>query len=298
VGASFVAAASETLRSISIPFYQVGSADGDSTYYICDDDDGKPTAIGSCTAFGSFDSALPPAINSVYEDVYQNIYNATGKAVTATNTYWLVDGGLYSGDDSASLTIPYNSAGTGAIFYSGNGSAWTQADASAQFVRRLGACAYGTGETPVQGLHRMGSGYVIGSSTNGRYKLSGSFTASENYCLKKVAVPIGKVGTPPGTVSVKLQASDKSDIATATETLTESGVTDALVWYEFNFSSCQNLTLDTVYRISVETSAIAESSGNYFIVGQYSSGGNSLDGYTSSWTQLDSSAGISKILYK
>lgn len=292
-----------TVSQLAVMLTKSGSPTGTGTVYLCPDDTGKPVANASCTSFGTFDVSTLLADGVAQSTVWQKFYNASGFSQTAGSLYWIKI--YYDQDGTNRIIISYNNAGATGFYYSLNDSSWASVDTSSVVPHSIAKCAYATGETPVQGHWSDSSTYAIGHAT--RYKVAGSFTASENYCIKKVQIPLKKIdgGSLDGTVSVKLYASDGSTpprptgaaLNTATETKTAANVTTSTVLYDFNFSTCTNLTSGTQYFVVIETDTLNDAS-NLFSTYHSGDGVNEFAGYTSSWSSLDSTAFMYFITYK
>ena len=302
---SYVAGGTGTysVTSLSVPARKSNSPTGDVTAYLCADDSGKPAASASCTTMGTYDASTLKAVNDLEGVTWMNFYNASGFSQTAGSTYWVKL--FYDQDGTNQIIVSMYGTGTTGAYYSTNDSTWDAIDASALGAHVIAKCAYAAGETPVQGGYYDNTGYGIGNAT--RYKAGFSFTAPENYCIKKALIPFKKLdgGSLDGTVSVKLYASDGGSPAyptgaalnTATETLTAGNTTTSLALYTFNFSTCTNLTSGTQYFIIYETDTLNDAS-NYFFVYNISDGGNAFVSYTTSWNTLDASGNIGGTLFK
>lgn len=142
--------------------------------------------------------------------------------------------------------------------------------------------------------------WVVGHST--RYRLAGSWTTSEAYCLCKITVGVKKTGSPSGTLSLKIYDTDGSNypgtaLGTGTETLTKDDLTTSFADKTFTFSSCVNLSTTTQYWVSLESDTLNDVS-NYFHLQYNASGTGVLVGYTTSWSNLDGTARVYMRPYK
>lgn len=156
-----------------------------------------------------------------------------------------------------------------------------------------GAC-----ETIAQQDTTGGSSGNFGDATI--YNRAGSITTTSAYTLCKVTIGLKKLGTPSGTVSVKLYADSGgfptgSALATASETLTESSLTTA--FQEFTFTISYSLSDATRYHISAESDTLNDVS-NKFYVDYYNTGTERISYYDTSWSGSDTSAIIYHIAYE
>lgn len=145
-------------------------------------------------------------------------------------------------------------------------------------------------------------GGTSGKFTNGTvYKIAQEFVAAKDYCLCKITVYLKIVGTPTGTMSLKIYSHGATYpntlLGTATETKVAGDLTTSMAAYTFTFSSCISLTNTTAYFVVTEGTDLGDTS-NYFQVDYLNTGTNELAYYTTSWGSGDSSATARIITYE
>ena len=116
--------------------------------------------------------------------------------------------------------------------------------------------------------------YVSKFGNAATYAQAQSWLTSDAYCLCKITLPMAKIGTPSGTISIKIYSYDTApnELLGTSSTLDGSTLTTSYVATTFTFSSCINLSATTIYYYSAYSDTLNDAD-NYFAIYTNSSGG-------------------------
>ena len=116
--------------------------------------------------------------------------------------------------------------------------------------------------------------YVTKFGNAATYAQAQSWLTSDAYCLCKITLPMAKIGTPSGTISIKIYSYDTApnELLGTSSTLDGSTLTTSYVATTFTFSSCINLSATTQYYYAAYSDTLNDTD-NYFAIYTESSGG-------------------------